>query len=192
MRMKKREKKRDFVALFMLFSFALGASAQSLSKKFSVSFKNTPLPTALKKIGKQSGVRVEFAYEDVKGYSVSAHLTAVNAENAVKAVIAYRPLSYKVVGDKFIIITKGTSHQKTTPNNKKPEFAQKYEEVANSKTQQMDKTVTGKVVDENHDPLPGVSVKCGNNRMGTYTNADGDARGCWCSRRSCRNGLSGA
>ena len=106
MRMKKREKKRDFVALFMLFSFALGASAQSLSKKFSVSFKNTPLPTALKKIGKQSGVRVEFAYEDVKGYSVSAHLTAVNAENAVKAVIANRPLSYKVVGDKFIIITK--------------------------------------------------------------------------------------
>ena len=174
MRMKKREKKREWVTLLMFVSFVLGASAQSLSKKFSVSFKNTPLPTALKKIGKQSGVRVEFAYEDVKGYSVSAHLTAVNAENAVKAVIANRPLSYKVVGDKFIIITKGTSNQKTTPNNKKPEVAQKYEEVVNSKTQQMDKTVTGKVVDENHDPLPGVSVKCGNNRMGTYTNADGE------------------
>ena len=174
MRMKKREKKREWVTLLMFVSFVLGASAQSLSKKFSASFKNTPLPTALKKIGKQSGVRVEFAYEDVKGYSVSAHLTAVNAENAVKAVIANRPLSYKVVGDKFIIITKGTSHQKTTPNNKKPEVAQKYEEVVNSKTQQMDKTVTGKVVDENNQPLPGVSVKCGNNRMGTYTNADGE------------------
>lgn len=174
MRMKKREKKRELVALFMLLSFVLGASAQSLSKKFTVSFKNTPLTTALKKIGKQSGVRVEFAYEDVKGYSVSVHLTAVNAENAVKAVIANRPLSYKVVGDKFIIITKGTSHQKTTPSNEKPEVAQKYEEVANSKTLQMGKTVTGKVVDENHQPLPGVSVKCDNGRMGTYTDMNGE------------------
>lgn len=91
MRMKKREKKREWVTLLMFVCFVLGASAQSLSKKFSVSFKNTPLPTALKKIGKQSGVRVEFAYEDVKGYSVSTHLTAVNAESAVKAVIDNRP-----------------------------------------------------------------------------------------------------
>lgn len=158
----------------MLVCFVLGVSAQSLSKKISVSFKNTPLPTALKKIGKQSGMRVEFAYEDVKGYSVSAHLTAVNAESAVKAVIGNRPLTYKVVGDKFIIVSKGTSHHKTTPSNETQEVAQKYEEVANSRVQQMGKKVTGKVVDENHQPLPGVSVKCGNGRMGTYTDMNGE------------------
>ena len=174
MRMKKREKKRDFVALLMLCSFALGASAQSLSKKFSVSFKNTPLPTALKKIGKQSGVRVEFAYEDVKGYSVSTNLSGVNAESAVKAVIGNRPLTYKVVGDKFIIITKDASHKKVTPSNERTEATEKQEEVGGFYARQMGKTVKGKVVDENHEPLPGVSVKCGNSRMGTYTNADGE------------------
>ncbi len=174
MRMKKREKKRELVTLLMLLSFVLGISAQSLSKKFSVSFKNTPLPTALKKIGKQSGVRVEFAYEDVKGYSVSAHLTAVNVESAVKTVIANRPLTYKVVGDKFIIVSKDASHKKATPSNEKAENTPSREEVTGSYAQQAGKIVKGKVVDENHEPLPGVSVKCGNSRMGTYTNADGE------------------
>ena len=74
MRMKKREKKRGLTTLLMLLLFVAVASAQGLSKKFNVNFKNTPLPTALKSIGKQSGVRVEFAYDDVKSYKVSAHL----------------------------------------------------------------------------------------------------------------------
>lgn len=34
MRMKKREKKREWVTLLMFVCFVLGASAQSLSKKF--------------------------------------------------------------------------------------------------------------------------------------------------------------
>lgn len=72
--MKKRERKREWMTLLLLLFFAVTVSAQGLSKKFDVSFKNTPLPTALKKIGKQSGVRVEFAYEDVKPYKVNASL----------------------------------------------------------------------------------------------------------------------
>ena len=174
MRMKKREKKRELVALFMFLSFVLGGSAQSLSKKFSVSFKNTPLSTALKKIGKQSGVRVEFAYEDVKGYSVNVHLTAVNAESAVKTVISNRPLTYKVVGDKFIIVTKDASHKKATPSSEKAETTQSNEEIGGSYAQQTGKIVKGKVVDENHQPLPGVSVKCDNGPMGTYTDMNGE------------------
>lgn len=174
MRMKKREKKRELVTLLMLLFFVLGVSAQSLSKKFSVSFKNTPLPTALKKIGKQSGVRVEFAYEDVKGYSVSANLTGVNAESAVRTVISNRPLTYKVVGDKFIIVSKDASHRKATPSNEKAESTYSREEVVGSYAQQVGKTVKGKVMDEKHEPLPGVSVKCGNSRMGTYTDMNGE------------------
>lgn len=74
MRMKKREKKREWMTLFLLLFFAVTISAQGLSKKFDVNFKNTPLAAALKTIGKQSGVRVEFAYEDVKAYKVNTSL----------------------------------------------------------------------------------------------------------------------
>ena len=91
--MKKREKKREWMTLLLLLFFAVTISAQGLNKKIDVDFKNTPLSAALKTIGKQSGVRVEFAYEDVKAYKVSASLRQVNAENAVKAVLGNRPLT---------------------------------------------------------------------------------------------------
>lgn len=170
MRMKKREKKRGLTTLLMLLLFVTVASAQGLSKKFNVNFKNTPLPSALKTIGKQSGVRVEFAYDDVKSYKVSAHLKSVNAETAVKTVISNHPLTYKVVGGKFIIVSKDASHKQSTPSN---EYSQT-EADETPTTAQIGKTIRGKVVDEKHEPLPGVSVKCANSRMGTYTDVNGE------------------
>ena len=65
--MKKREKKREWMTLLLLLFFAVTISAQGLNKKIDVDFKNTPLSAALKTIGKQSGVRVEFAYEGLQG-----------------------------------------------------------------------------------------------------------------------------
>lgn len=170
MRMKKREKKRGLTTLLMLLLFVAVASAQGLSKKFNVNFKNTPLPSALKTIGKQSGVRVEFAYDDVKSYKVSAHLKSVNAETAVKTVISNHPLTYKVVGGKFIIVSKDASHKQSTPSN---EYSQT-EADKTPTTAQIGKTIRGKVVDEKHEPLPGVSVKCANSRLGTYTDMNGE------------------
>ena len=66
--MRKGEMKRGWMLFFLLVSFAVVVSAQELGKKFDISFKNAPLSTVLKQIGKHSGVRVEFAYEDVKDY----------------------------------------------------------------------------------------------------------------------------
>lgn len=169
MRMKKREKKREWMTLFLLLFFAVTISAQGLSKKFDVNFKNTPLAAALKTIGKQSGVRVEFAYEDVKAYKVNTSLKQVNAEHAVKAVLGNRPLTYKVVGGKFIIVVKDDGRASTPSIEKKDiDLAQ------DNEPSQVGRVVKGKVFDENHEPLPGVSVKCGNARMGTYTDMNGE------------------
>ena len=165
--MKKRERKREWMTLLMLVCFAVAVSAQGLGKKINVSFKNTPLPSALKQIGKQSGVRVEFAYEDVKPYRVNASLKQVNAEYAVKTVIAHLPLTCKVIGGKFIIVVKGEGRH-TAPKSERDD-----QPVAQNDEQTV-RVVKGKVLDENHFPLPGVSVKCGNARMGTYTDMKGE------------------
>ena len=119
--MRKNDLKREFALLAMLFLLALGVAAQDMGKRFNASFKNTPLSAALKTIGKQSGVRVQFAYEDVKGYNVTAELKQVNAEDAVQAVIQNRPLTYKVVGGKFIIVSKKTLEPmpRPAPNGQK-------------------------------------------------------------------------
>ncbi len=157
------------MTLFLLLFFAVTISAQGLGKKFDVSFRNTPLSTALKAIGKQSGVRVEFAYEDVKAYRVNANLKQVNAEHAVKVILANRPLTYKVVGGKFIIVVKDDGRASTPSTEKNgAELAQGQE------PSQEQRQVKGRVFDENHEPLPGVSVKCGNAHMGTYTDMNGE------------------
>ncbi len=169
MRMKKRETKRVWMTFLLTLCFAVSVAAQGLSKKIDISFKNTPLSAALKAIGKQSGVRVEFAYEDVKGFRVSANLKQVNAEHAVKAVLGNRPLTYKIVGGKFIIVVKADGSAINASNEQKnTELAQE------SEPSQVGRVVKGKVYDEKHDPLPGVSIKCGNGKLGTYTDMNGE------------------
>ncbi len=167
--MNRRVKKRDWMTFLLLLCFAVTISAQGLSKKIDVNFKNTPLAVALKKIGKQSGVRVEFAYEDVKPYKVSASLKQVNAEYAVKTVLGNRPLTYKVVGGKFIIVVKDDGKALASGNEKKSA-----EWTQDNEHQPAERVVRGKVLDEKHEPLPGVSVKCDNARMGTYTDRNGE------------------
>lgn len=71
----KRENRRTILALLLLTMFTLSIQAQDLSKKMNATFKNTPLSEVLKTIGKKTGVRVEFAYDDVNGYKVSTQLT---------------------------------------------------------------------------------------------------------------------
>lgn len=163
-----RERKREMLTCLLVLFLAVMVQAKGIGRKFDVTFRNTPLSAALKTIGKQSGVRVEFAYEDVKSYTVSANLKSVDAEQAVKAVIARRPLTYKVVGGKFIIVSQG-DHSAMAASNEAPS-QQGDEPVA----QQVGRVIQGRVVDENHEPLPGVSVKCGNGRMGTYTDMNGE------------------
>lgn len=166
--MKKRERKREWMTLLLLLFFAVTVSAQGLSKKFDVSFKNTPLPTALKKIGKQSGVRVEFAYEDVKPYKVNASLKQVNAEYAVKTVIAHFPLTCKVIGGKFIIVSRSMVRAEAPGNGET--YTQ--EKNADYVSAQGGKVITGRVMDETNGPLPGVSVTCGSNRAVTDVNGN--------------------
>lgn len=167
--MKKREKKRVWTTFLLLLFFAVTISAQGLSKKFDVNFKNTPLSTALKTIGKQSGVRVEFAYEDVKAYKVSASLRQVNAEHAVKVVLANRPLTYKVVGGKFIIVSKSAGNIHLSMS---AEISVQQENTDNNPVAQSTTVVKGTVMDETSAPLPGVSVSCGSSR--TVTDANGN------------------
>ena len=82
------------LAVLLCMTMALAAFAQVVGgKRFSESFTNAPMPEVLKTIGKKSGVRGQFAYEDVSAYKVSVKLTNATAEESVKKVIADKPLT---------------------------------------------------------------------------------------------------
>ncbi len=156
----KREHKRNMLALFLGLLIAVNIQAQDVTKKMSATFKNTPLSEVLKTIGKKTGVRVEFAYEDVNTYKVNASLKAVNAESAVKTVISGYPLTYRKAGDKFIIVSKTQT---------KPQAKDTQRPTAQQQTMQ----VKGLVTDENGTPLTGVMIAMRGKSGGTMTDLDG-------------------
>lgn len=126
------------VCLFFALLLTLSVSAQKTGKTISVQFKKEHLAQALRTIEKQSGTRIVFDYEDVAPYSVTVTLKNVSAVHAVQSVLATTPLDYKVEG-KYITVMKSAQKRRN------PARAERF--------------ISGIVMDENHEPLPGATVK---------------------------------
>ena len=159
----KREQKRSVFAVLLGLMIALNVQAQDLSKKMSAAFKNTPMSEVLKTIGKRTGVRVEFAYDDVSQYKVNANLKQVNAEGAVRNVISGYPLTYKLAGGKFIIVSKKSADAAKAPSRQE----------SHPLTQRSLMQVKGLVVDEDGNPVAGAVVSMRGKHASTQTDLDG-------------------
>jgi TonB-linked SusC/RagA family outer membrane protein len=151
--------KKSMMLMFSLF-LAIHIMAQGYVKRFSISFKNEPMSFVFKKIGTSSGVRVEFAYEDVNSYNVTAKLKNVTAEEAVKSVISNYPLTFSVKMDgKFIVVFR--QRKTPIPEKKQTNFLK-------------DEVIKGKVVDKINQPLIGVSIVLSGSKIGTMSDDDGN------------------
>src|SRR5574344_2781491 len=154
--------KRKSLILFLIFLFlAVNFSAQAVGKRFSITTNDEPMSSVFKKIGKASGVRVEFAYEDVNPYRVTVSLKDVTAAQAVKAVVADYPLTYSIKADgKFIIISR---------LHRVIQQPKRIQQKGHNAT-----VVHGKVVDASNSPLPGVNVTMKSNGSGMTTDGNGN------------------
>lgn len=132
------ERKIKAICLILTLMLTLSASAQKKSKVISTEFRQERLAQALRTIEKLSGTRVVFDYEDVAPYTVTITLQNVTAVQAVQSVLATTPLDYKAEG-KYITVMKSAQKRRN------PARAERF--------------ITGTVVDENHEPLPGATIK---------------------------------
>ena len=87
--------------LLIWMSLTLTLSAQT-NAKISIEFKDTPLPTALKRLEQTSGYRILFTYSDVESYQVSASIHDATITQAVEKVLAGKPLSYQQKEKEYI------------------------------------------------------------------------------------------
>ncbi len=144
---------RAFFLLFSLCCLSLQVAAQTANKKISYQCKNEKLSTVFEQLERLSGYyKLQFAYSDVEEYRVTTNLQEVTVPDAVKSVIAGKPLTY-TVDNQYIYV--------------KPEG----QKVTKGETF----TFSGKVVDELDLPLPGVNITVkGKSGMGTTTNIDGE------------------
>lgn len=153
---KRRRLKNCSISMILTFAFILASTissyAQSVEKQISLECNNEPLADALKKIEKASGFKVLFTYDEVQSYKVTASVNNQSIGRALQIVLRNTPLKYSVKG-KFINIT--ASHQ-----------LQQNQKNKNHR-------VTGKVVDENGDPLIGAAIRPVGEGLGVITDANG-------------------
>ena len=141
--------------LFALIGLFLAFSISLLAADISIKAKNEPLKKVLDQITAQTGY--EFAYSE----AVNPSAIKVNVNADKKDVIKFFDeffneigLSYKIVGKAVSLSPKGAEN-KVAANSEKIK-------------------VSGKIMDDNGEPLPGVYVFVVGTKTGTTSDFDGN------------------
>ena len=144
-----------FVMLFLLSNCAI-VMAQSPNKKISVTCKNEPLASALKKVEKASGYKVLFTYDEVQNYKVTISAKGQEVNLVLKTIFDKLPFDYKFKG-KYINVSK---REKRILN-------------ISDGADKGDHIVRGVVFDVHGSPIPGVLITVVGKHRGTTTNVEG-------------------
>lgn len=138
------------VAMCLLLAHGQLLAQSAGEKKYSLVCKDLELSAALKQVERTTGYRMIFTYDEVKGHVVSVEVKNKTVSQLMDAVLQGKPFSY-AINDEFISV------------RSKP-----------AKTGQKRK-ITGKVLDEENQPLPGATVRVpGSQTVGTMTDVDGN------------------
>lgn len=143
-----------FVMLFLLSNCAI-VMAQSPNKKISVTCKNEPLASALKKVEKASGYKVLFTYDEVQNYKVTISAKGREVSHVLKTIFDKLPFDYKFKG-KYINVSK--RERRILNISDGPEKG--------------DPIVRGVVFDVHGSPIPGVLITVVGKHRGTTTNVE--------------------
>ena len=144
-----------FVMLFLLSNCAI-VMAQSPNKKISVTCKNEPLASALKKVEKASGYKALFTYDEVQNYKVTISAKGREVSHVLKTIFDKLPFDYKFKG-KYINVSK--RERRILNISDGPEKG--------------DHIVRGVVFDVHGSPIPGVLITVVGKHRGTTTNVEG-------------------
>jgi TonB-linked SusC/RagA family outer membrane protein len=139
---------------FFLLAACLQISAKAVSQQITLSAKNAPLKKVLKEVSRQAGISI--VYDE--GLISRANPVTISVKNAtVKEVLdeclKNQPVIYNMDGTRIIIQKPMAPHQ----------------------LRQEDTTivVSGRIVDEKGEPVPGASVRIQGTNKGTATDPDG-------------------
>lgn len=147
------------ITLFLLFAIILGSFASesySQATKLTLNIENSSVKEILSEIERQSEFR--FFYS---GSVDIDRITSVNKRNSkifdiLDEIFIGTEIEYEVIGRQIALVSTGEHF--TLPTN----------------IQDQQRSVSGKVVDSEGLPLPGVTVVVKGTSNGTVTNADGD------------------
>lgn len=141
------KKKTFLLVLCMVLAFTTGVFAQG--KRVTVNFKNVEATAAMEQIEQQSGLRLQYSYNDLN-FKVTYSAQNERAEKVVRDIVSPHGLVVKTEGQ-YIRISRSASLSSAGSTRK----------------------VSGYVKDEDGEPLIGVPVSIGDGLVSTVTNASG-------------------
>lgn len=137
---------------FLLLTACLHISAKGLSQQITLSEKNAPLKKVLKEVARQAGVSVVYDEALLSSFAnVNVDVTNVSVKEALDICLRNKPLAYVVEGNRITLV------------NVFPEKG-----AADSSI-----TVTGRIVNEAGDPIPGATIRIQNSGSGTAADGEG-------------------
>lgn len=135
--------------LLILPFAAVTAQTANGGKTITYQCKSEKMATVLRKVERQSGYyKIQFALEDVAPYKVTIKVKGATVEQTVKQALQGTKLKYNIKG-RFIQVY--LNHPQGSGN-----------------------VVTGHVVDQNHEPLPGAGIRIKETGTGVATDVHGN------------------
>lgn len=133
------------------------AQRQVLEQRITLRLSDTPIQSALRKI--ENSANIKFMYNPVifsPRLKVTLTVTEESLASVLQKILTPHYVDYEVAENQIIL--------KRSPREPRP---------ANTENPPADRTIRGKVVDENGEGLPGVSVVLKGTQRGTITGGDG-------------------
>ena len=157
MRIMKREKAmRIAMSLFLLLIATL---SMAQGNRISLNVNNVPLPSALNQVERQSGYyKINYDYNKLSQYKVTVVVNKATAIDAVLMLIQKLPLTAQQDG-RYIKIWKGDKH--------------KVHQLNQQAIPQEHKNVSGRIVDNNGEPLLGATIQVVGSNKNAVTDKDG-------------------
>lgn len=144
--------KMRFASLVMILSMtSLQAKVWSQQERLNLKFNDMGIVQVFEVLQKETNLKFVFNHESVQQYRVNADIQGKTLEEILKLVFADKPLKYEITNEHVII--------SNAP-------------VLQTQVKEMTK-ITGTVVDESGQALPGVTVIVKNTTIGTASDAEG-------------------
>lgn len=138
---------------FLLTAIALHVCAKGISQTVTLSCKNLPIQQVLGAIKQQTGFVFFYKSKDLTDVkTVSAEIRDLPVKEALEQVLGDKPLTFDIQGNTIVI------------SRKKPEFTAIIQTADD---------ISGRIVDEKGNPLPGVSIRVKGSNTSAITDKDG-------------------
>ncbi|WP_214072616.1 SusC/RagA family TonB-linked outer membrane protein [Mucilaginibacter sp. dw_454] len=144
---------------FLLIIALVQASAKGFSQKITLHETKAPLEKVITTIKQQSGYEFLYLDQDLKKETITVQVNNASIDDALKACFTNTDVDYKIVGNNIVL-------KKTEPN-----FLDKLKNQIKAELAQV--AVTGKVTDEQGNPMIGVTIKIKDTQQATATDKNG-------------------